>query len=192
MPFTSILTLVEKERLQYKLSKVGDLEEELSFVKFNLFENFSSFESALPIDTKLTLWNREVSGLALLTRQGPVCVLRFSERQCQTCVELEMEQLNILADEIGMSRIALWGDFTSPNSPKIFKQVHGVELDLYRVPLNSLPFSFESLGRPYYFILHPNGRASSFFIPDKYQQHLSHEYLEQIKKILIKNSLLPS
>lgn len=160
----------ELRQHQERASKVEDL----------LMYQYQSKDTVFDSELSIKLWDGSQEQIAMLASKGPYLVLRFSELQCQTCVELEKENLKKWQEETGVQNILLWGNFGHPNAPKIYKQGHELNHPLYNVPVSSVPLSVEAFNIPYYFVLDKDLRIHSVFIPDKFAQNLSTRYLETI------------
>jgi hypothetical protein len=108
-------------------------------------------------------------------------VCRFSEMNCESCVNFSIQALCRQIDSIGKENVLFLGAY---RNNKIFnkeKALYGLNnLHTYNISILDLPA--EQIGYPYYFIISNELKVFNLFIPDKAVPQLSTQYLALIKQ----------
>lgn len=112
---------------------------------------------------------------------SPKLILRYSEMNCDVCIETQVRNLNRLADSVGVRQIVLLVTYRDSKNIKRFIETHRVKFAVYKLD-NELASTLADIEMPYYFVLTPDeGRVQCMFIPHKENPELTKYYLNQIK-----------
>lgn len=112
---------------------------------------------------------------------SPKLILRYSEMNCDVCIETQIRNLNRLADSIGVRQIALFVTYRDSKYIKRFVDTYRVKFDVYKLD-NELDSTLIDIEMPYYLMLTPSGnRVQCMFIPHKENPELTKYYLSLMK-----------
>lgn len=123
---------------------------------------------------------------------GNKLVLRYSDLNCNTCIDEQINNLNSNTQQIGIENIILLTTYESYVHMQRFRKVNKIKFPIYNLG-NELNKDIEDLGLPYYFILNKdNFRINNMYIAMKEIPKLTSIYLEHIKQeyFTIKESTL--
>lgn len=109
-------------------------------------------------------------------------ILRYSELNCQTCVDEQIKNLNIYADSIGIDRILLFTNYETEVYMRRFKKLNKINFSIYNMKIEANKI-LKDIGLPYMFILSPNKkmRIQYMYIPQKEIPILTSSYLSMMK-----------
>lgn len=120
-------------------------------------------------------------------QERPTLVFRFCEDHCGMCIDHELYMLrkymNDYADDI-----VFLASYSKNLFPKIgtIKKIRHL---MYNVDREALNWPIEGFSAPYYFVVHPDGRVSDFYLPDKGYEESGRQYLEGVKRIIGKRNI---
>lgn len=168
--------LLERLRTEYS-NHIFDLEIQKEDRKQELTFNGRA------IDMNQTLMNMDNQTVRLSDIiSSPKLILRYSEMNCDICIEAQVRNLNRLADSVGVRQIVLFVTYRDSQNMKRFIETHRVKFAVYKLD-NELASTLADIEMPYYFILTPDeGRVQCMFIPHKENPELMKYYLNQIKR----------
>lgn len=113
---------------------------------------------------------------------SPKLILRYSEMNCDVCIETQIRNLNRLADSVGAGQIVLFLTYRDSKYVKRFMDTHRVKFAVYKLD-DELASILTDIEMPYYFVLTPGEeRVQCMFIPHKENPELTKSYLSQIKQ----------
>lgn len=97
----------------------------------------------------------------------PTLMLRIKETSCQSCIFNELDRVRDLIEN-GVNCIIL----TTYNNPSIARKILCTkgckDVTFFNISYDYMyEWYVEQLEVPYYFVLHPNKKASDFFLPGK-------------------------
>ena len=98
-------------------------------------------------------------------------VLRFTELNCSTCIDEDIELLNKYVNEIGQSNLIIFSTFKNLRSLLSFKENHKLKIQIFNIEELKLPI--EQANVPYFFWLDSTLTVSNVFIPQKEFPELS-------------------
>jgi hypothetical protein len=119
----------------------------------------------------------------MLSKQ-PKLVFRYSELNCQQCVDTVFKRLKQLAEEVGKEKILILSSYSNHRDLLLFKRINQIDLEVYNLNETKLDISVEEVNIPYMFLLDNDFRAKFVFIPEKTMPQLTDNYL-----LLIKNKM---
>jgi hypothetical protein len=116
-----------------------------------------------------------------------ILVLRYSELNCQECVNKQVKALKDFAKEVGEDNILLIASYRERRNLYLFKRMNQIHFNVYNIKEDGLGMNLEKLSIPYFFVLDHNNIASLVFIPTKEFESLLKSYLSVIKNRYFKN-----
>jgi hypothetical protein len=115
-------------------------------------------------------------------------VLRYTELNCQSCVDTELSSLQNLANKIGMEKIVILASYKNNEDLIKFKRLNKLKLPMYNVDSLSIPL--ENMNIPFYFICDKEFKTKLVFIPKKEISNLTVDYLKLVEKIFKENNTI--
>lgn len=115
---------------------------------------------------------------------SPVLMLRVKETSCQTCVSNELDKIKELKEN-GIKCVLL-ATYSPSVIGKLLRIKHCKDVPVFQVPNDFLynDWYAERFESPYYFVLHPNKKASDFFLPEKTKPELTEFYIQSVAFLL--------
>lgn len=113
--------------------------------------------------------------------QSEILVCRFSEMDCESCINYSINTLLQWSNKIGKDNILFLGTY---RNNKIFnkqKPLYGIDT-LNTVNVDAINLPVEDCGHPYYFILDSTLRVLNVFLPNKGTPSIDNKYLESTCK----------
>ena len=109
-------------------------------------------------------------------------ILRYSELNCQTCVDEQINNLNTYADSIGVDRILLFTNYETDVYMRRFKKLNKIKFAIYNMKTDANKL-LKDIGLPFMFVLSPNKkmRVQYMYIPQKEIPLLTSSYLKMVK-----------
>jgi hypothetical protein len=109
-------------------------------------------------------------------------VVRFSEVNCETCVESIFSLLDA-SKAIDSSRVILLADFRSEAYLRTFVRLNTIRFPIFKYPAINSFLHADGLGYPYLFVADKDGLAHDFFLPVKEDNERTIAYLDRIKPL---------
>lgn len=106
-------------------------------------------------------------------------ILRYSEMNCDVCVDSLISKLNLYMDSVGIENIALFTTSQNKGYIRRFKKVNKIKFDIYDIGLK-LDSVLTDIGVPYFFVLSRNRRVNNMFVPQSEYIDLTDKYLHSI------------
>ena len=107
-------------------------------------------------------------------------ILRYSEMNCDVCVDSIIKRLNVYKDSIGLSNIVLLTTSRNLGYTRRFKKINKISFGIYNMG-KVLDSILVDIGMPYLFVYSSNNdRINNVFVPQKDNQRLSDEYLHSV------------
>lgn len=119
-----------------------------------------------------------------LLKSGPKLVFRYSEVNCQTCVESEIVPLINFMAENGNDKVIFLTTYQDRKYLLDFKRFNKIKTEIYNIPENGLGLPIEKLNIPYLFVIDANMQTNLIFIPEKNRENVSLTYYKIVKKQL--------
>jgi hypothetical protein len=118
--------------------------------------------------------------------QHHILVCRFSETNCESCVNYSILTLLQQIDAMGKENVLFLGSYRNNRIFNKQKILYGID-KLNVANAATLNLQAENIGYPYYFTLDSTLQVSNVFVPDKGVSYLANRYLK-----LIQNRYFPS
>ena len=119
----------------------------------------------------------------------PTLMLRIKETSCQSCIFNELDRVRDLIEN-GVNCIIL----TTYNNPSIARKILCTkgckDVTFFNISYDCMyEWYVVQLEVPYYFVLHPNKKASDFFLPEKSKPDITDSYIKSIARICSVNGV---
>ena len=119
----------------------------------------------------------------------PTLMLRIKETSCQSCIFNELDRVRDLIEN-GVNCIIL----TTYNNPSIARKILCTkgckDVTFFNISYDCMyAWYVVQLEVPYYFVLHPNKKASDFFLPEKSKPDITDSYIKSIARICSVNGV---
>lgn len=112
---------------------------------------------------------------------GNKLILKFSELNCNTCVDEQIEYINEYADLIGVSNVLIFVTCNDYSLVRKLKKMNNLKFELFNLG-DSLSNVIRDIGFPYFFVIDESMRINSIFIPEKNNKKLTFTYLDSVLK----------
>jgi hypothetical protein len=110
-------------------------------------------------------------------------ILRFTELNCEVCVDNTIKKLKELADKIGYSNIVIFASYKRPIYYQEWKKVNDINFKTYNISRDSgLNLESEAVDRPYIFYVDHNCQVRNIFFPFKEDNERSTIYLNELAR----------
>jgi len=127
--------------------------------------NFQLFSEGTRLNPFLYLKTEKSDSLLINTiMERPKLVLRYSELNCQSCVDAMLAQLQN-CNSFGKENTLLLAYYKNPAYLYQFKRMNRLLLPVYSIKNTGLPP--DTLNIPYFYILGKDLDVSNFFIPEE-------------------------
>lgn len=111
----------------------------------------------------------------------PFLFFRFSEYNCEMCIQSEIDLINKLDSHNMIIGLA---SYKNSRTLAIAKEKYNIQFPIYQLSYEesqlTLPFSLEGNGTPYLFFINTDFKAKHIFIPSKELPEISTQYYMQI------------
>jgi len=136
------------------------------------------------INGNIKVYNKEKKSFLLreILGNSPKLVFRYSELNCDVCVDLEVKKIKKMAKVIGENNVLMLANYRDLNSLLIFKKIHNLSIPVYNLENQTLGLSVDKINTPYLFVSDSSLATKSMFIPNKKYPNISDIYYEVIKK----------
>jgi hypothetical protein len=114
-------------------------------------------------------------------KQDKLLVCRFSEYNCESCVDYAIKSIQASVALIGKENILFLGSYKNNRIFNKHKPLYGID-SLNVRNIFDLNIPAEKLGYPYYFVIDSTFRLLNIFIPDKGTPQITKNYLELTQK----------
>lgn len=103
-------------------------------------------------------------------------VFRYSELQCNVCVEKQIGSLKKYKDKIGIDNILILADYSNYRNLILFKRMNSLDIPVYNLS-EKMSLELEKKDLPYFFIADNSLIAKDYFIPIKEIKNYTDNYL---------------
>lgn len=171
--------IVENQEFIYDLKKKSDLEigqmEALKECRaYEIFLNGTSINADASV---LDIYGCKKNISKIVTDN--MLILRYSEMNCDVCVDSLISKLDLYMDSVGIENIALFTTSQNKGYIRRFKKVNKIKFDIYDIGLK-LDSVLTDIGVPYFFVLSRNRRVNNMFVPQSEYIDLTDKYLHSI------------
>ena len=112
-------------------------------------------------------------------------VVRYSNLDCNVCVDSIIKYSKLLATDIGRDKIVVCAKYDNKRDFHLLSRINKNVLDIYKVDDTLL--NLDDKGTPYMFVINDDNTISHVFIPHKEYPNLMMWYFDVVKKYLIAN-----
>lgn len=170
---------------RYNISSGMD-DTEMYVMLRNMEVNANTQWQGFPDDEKL---QNDSLSLFIENLRTPTLMLRIKETSCQSCIFNELDRVKDLIEN-GINCIILT-TYSNPSIARKILRTKGCKnVTFFNVPYDCVyGWYVEQLEVPYYFVLHPDKRASDFFIPEKSKNDITDSYIKSIARICSANGV---
>lgn len=185
---------LNKARIQSdKLSENYFVNSELfGLLKWNIGKHYS-FENTAINDFEITDKENNVLSFFDLISAGSSyykLVFYFSSKNCGSCVESEMSNIQAFTHRIGESNIIILGQFQSIRQLRAFLTARKIDIPVYYVESNPFGILYEE-NLPFSFVVNKNMTAELVFIPIKEILSYSEMYYTTVYERFFNNNFTP-
>lgn len=146
---------------------------------------FQLYSEGTKLNHLLLLKNEKADSLLINTITGsPKLVLRYSELNCQSCVDAMLTQIQSNSN-ISNENILLLAYYKNPAYLYQFKRMNQLQLPVYSIKNTGLPP--DTLNLPYFYLLDKDLRVSNVYIPEEGDTAAVADYLRFAAKRLQSN-----
>jgi hypothetical protein len=166
----------ETNKIIESISKSLDVEKKLAQTR-DYYLNLELKYNNIKIDETLKLVDekgRTFTIKEMLTRKK--IVFRYSELQCNVCVENQITSLKKYKDKIGVDNILILADYTNFRNLILFKRLNALDIAVYSLS-KKMNIELEEENFPYFFIVDNSLVAKDYFIPIKEIKNYTDNYL---------------
>lgn len=170
---------------RYNISSGMD-DTEMYVMLRNMEVNANTQWQGFPDDEKL---QNDSLSLFIENLKTPTLMLRIKETSCQSCIFNELDRVKDLIEN-SINCIILT-TYSNPSIARKILRTKGCKnVTFFNVPYDCVyGWYVEQLEVPYYFVLHPDKRASDFFIPEKSKNDITDSYIKSIARICSANGV---
>jgi hypothetical protein len=132
--------------------------------------------------------NGKSHALSDIIKDNDKLVLRFTENDCQSCVESMFRQLSEHAAGLKKEDVIILVTYSNMNSLKHLFEKYGIAEHIYNIDEKEMAANYaETLNAPYFFVIKPDGTERMVFFPEgPILYELTEEYLKIVSEMLHK------
>lgn len=112
-------------------------------------------------------------------------ILRFSETDCNVCLDDELKRLKEFAGKVGSEKIILIGSYTNTRDLFAFKQIRELNFPTYNISQEAFGLPIEKNNTPFLFLADSTLVCSSTYLSVKEFPQYSERYYKNIEGLLI-------
>ena len=109
-------------------------------------------------------------------------VFRYSEMNCNVCVDSQLVVLKQLCELIGENKIIIITTYVNALNMAKFKRINQIKPPIYNLIGEGLGLQIDSLNMPFYFTLTKDGIITNVFIPEKEYPKSTQLYIKTIER----------
>lgn len=143
----------------------------------------------LPLDSVDYIFDNHVAqSLKKVVANSCKLVFRFSELDCNTCIDEQFQLLKKFESEIGKNNIISWGSYSNERNLDILLSNNGLKLSSYFTPVSrDSKCLIEKANMPYYFLTDKQGVIRNVFVPLTNEPERTKIYLNEVAVRLMRN-----
>lgn len=119
---------------------------------------------------------------SFLKKSDNILVIRYSQMNCQTCVDDQLKVLKQILPENILENIVLLAKYNSTKNMYQFKRLNQIKAPIFKLDEDITPI--DNLNIPYFFCVNKEGIIGKVFIPSKVNPEFTKEYLKQVVDLL--------
>lgn len=114
---------------------------------------------------------------------SPKLVVRYSDVNCNTCVDSLFTSLAEFSDRIGEQNVIIMASYHNRRDLFVWKRLNNIRYNVFQVPHDQMGLEIERKNIPFVFILLPGkGAVHQIFLPMKENTERTRVYLEYISR----------
>lgn len=133
--------------------------------------------------------NQTAYSLSELIEEPFSLIFYFEESHCRTCIEEELSRMNEYFGDSEKNNILILISGMNERNVKYLKKSNQINFGVYQIEPNKLKLPINKFGIPFLFVLSPNGKVHSLFIPELYEKEFSNNYYSHVKTLLFDSGL---
>lgn len=123
-----------------------------------------------------------------LLNKSPKIIFRYSELNCQLCIEEEIKILLKYINDIGFDNILFFSTYNSTRDLFLFKRINQLQnFKIYNLKEEKLNIPIDSLNIPYVFLVDSSGNVVMLHIPEKTKPEFSEQFYNVVISRLASN-----
>jgi uncharacterized HAD superfamily protein len=126
-------------------------------------------------------FNNKTYQLKELIKDRSKLIFMFSELNCQTCIDMQLPNIEQLSKDIGAENIILLASYSNKRDLVQFARINNIKLEIYNFDKSEIEIPLIDTNVPFFFILNPNLTSTCFFIPEKSMPKHTIAYLNIVK-----------
>jgi len=160
------------------VSHEAELEYKNKFYNLN-FETNSKITGTVVKNILCEIEGESKISLSELVKEKPKLVFRYSNINCKTCFEAQLELINKLFEN--SEDVIILCSYNISRDFLVFKKMNKIKVPIYRIPKEDMEWE---INNPFYFLLNKSMSISNIYIPDKKYQQMSLQYLLSMQKLI--------
>ena len=115
-----------------------------------------------------------------------VLVYRFSKYMCKSCIQEDLQEIELFQEEIGKGKILLLPAYPDSREGRIELTNVLAKFNYVNIPIDSMliPSQDGDYMQRYFAVIDKDGNLSMVFFPRREEVNLTRHYLSEVKKIL--------
>lgn len=150
------------------------------FILNNLVQNLEN-SGALLDNITIEDFNNKTYQLKELINERSKLIFMFSELNCQTCIDMQLPNIEQLSKDIGAENIILLASYSNKRDLFQFARINRIKLEIYNFDKNDIQIPIIDSNVPFFFIINSNLTSNCFFIPEKSLPKHTISYLNIVK-----------
>lgn len=156
-------------------------EDRLNIIQLNLSLTFELQSSKIDKNTVFFDENEKEIKIAQIVSRGPYLIFKYSNLNCEVCVDEQISLLKYAKELIGVTKILIITNYSSYGELSRFQRLNQLDdfkiLNLKNNELTSVDKSF-----PYYFILDESYSLKQLYVPIRGDSLITKEYFNNSLK----------
>lgn len=172
------LNIIKKEIVK-EMEKKNNLFVELEIQKINRITELEFNGKLIDHEDEITNTKGEKKKLYDVLGEKKL-VLRYSELNCDDCIDKQIKYLNKYADSIGCENIILLTNYNNNHHMQRFRKINRIKFEIYNIG-KKLNENIRDINLPYLFIIDRcNMRINNMFVPQKELPDQTEKYFYEV------------
>lgn len=165
----------------------SNLTEKLNTTQSNILKRtILQFESEKQrIDLSIPLMTPSINepmSLGSLIGKEKILVFKYSEINCQVCIDQVFSKINTLIEQVGESKVLFLANYKNPRDLYTFRRINNIRQPIYNLSTHTLGLSAAEATVPVLFLASSEGEVEYVFLPDKSMPQLTAQYFQFIQQ----------